>query len=146
MDISERIEIEVGRWRSSLSQNEAHAIRCAIAEPLSNFLPKGTMDKKLALCQLIFDTGTEYDCSLVKSGITKSMVWLDFGDIRIWLRASQALRLWNHLRIAAGLSLPSATPEVDVDEVDVDDLVDEDFKRSLKVGRRYVGCTKRIIH
>jgi len=104
------------------------------------------MDKKLALCQLIFDTGTEYDCSLVKSGITKSMVWLDFGDIRIWLRASQALRLWNHLRIAAGLSLPSATPEVDVDEVDVDDLVDEDFKRSLKVGRRYVGCTKRIIH
>lgn len=128
MDTHERIEIEVGRWRSSLSQNEAHAIRCAIAEPLSNFLPEGTMNKKPVLCQLIFDTGTEYDCSLAKSGITKSMVWLDFGGIRIWLRASQALRLWNHLRIGAGLSWPSAPPE--------DDLVDEDFKRSLKAGRR----------
>jgi hypothetical protein len=126
MDTHERIEIEVGRWRSSLSQNEAHAIRCAIAEPLSNFLPEGTLDKKL--CQLILDTETEYDCSLAKSGITKSMVWLDFGDIRIWLRASQSLRLWNHLRIGAGLSWPSATPE--------DDLVDEDSKRSLNIGRR----------
>lgn len=84
--------------------------------------------KNPALCQLIFDTETEYDCSLAKSGITKNLVWLDFGDIRIWLRASQSLRLWNHLRIGVGLSWPSATPE--------DDLVDEDFKRSLNIGRR----------
>lgn len=123
-----RVEIVAGRWHISVATDEAHAIRCAVADHLIRFMPPDAVVNKPSLGQLIFDTATEYDETLAKCGVGDKSIWLEVGDLKVVLRPVQALRLWRLLD-ELGRVAPSRKSNRQSD--DVDDLLDEDWKREM---------------
>jgi hypothetical protein len=129
-DIIGSNEIVIGRWKTNVSQEEAVAIRCAVARHLSKLVPPNLMAKP-ALEQFMFDATNKHDESLVMSGYVGKSVWLQLGEVRVEMNQSRAFRLWKALegmRAKATSGKASLQPEADVD-----DFLDDEWKLSAGI-------------
>jgi hypothetical protein len=124
---SDKIVVEIGQSKITVSEEQAQAFRCCIAAQVVRHVPKEMVSRKPRLKRMEEDAGRKVAGTLAQAAVTAGKLRLESCGQSWSMSGADGLRLWRALD-----ALRTDITVSDVESVlDIDDLLDDDFKLTL---------------
>lgn len=123
----DKIMVEIGGTSLNVPEQQAAAVRCAVAAQVFRKVPTKLVAAKPRLRRMQQDAGETVDGALAQAGVSGGKLWLECSGQRWSMTGGDALRLWRALD---SLRLS----EAERGEQDIFDLgvfADEEFRITL---------------